>query len=167
MTDKCGVQMIDCPECSHQWDHFFECGNRPSVDPVPPAGGEPEVVYMLSNKSLGTAWRMADKEAYDSMAMVPVYERRELVDRAHVTRLQAEVEHWRNRSSRWKERVAELTNEGNALQSELTRARELFVRLLPLHGYSMGLIVEVNEWMQANQSAPADKGQGEAREVAE
>lgn len=26
--NKCGVQMVDCPECSHQWDHFFECGNR-------------------------------------------------------------------------------------------------------------------------------------------
>lgn len=27
--NKCGVQMVDCPECSHQWDHFFECRNRP------------------------------------------------------------------------------------------------------------------------------------------
>lgn len=29
--NKCGVQMVDCPECSHQWDHFFECGNRSAV----------------------------------------------------------------------------------------------------------------------------------------
>lgn len=27
--NKCGVQMVDCPECGHQWDHFFECRNRP------------------------------------------------------------------------------------------------------------------------------------------
>ena len=30
VRDKCGVQMVDCPECSHQWDHFFECGNGPA-----------------------------------------------------------------------------------------------------------------------------------------
>src|SRR5690606_11351345 len=39
VLDKCGVQMIDCPECSHQWDHFFECGNKydtqPKGAPVP------------------------------------------------------------------------------------------------------------------------------------
>lgn len=29
--NKCGVQMVDCPECSHQWDHFFECGNTSAV----------------------------------------------------------------------------------------------------------------------------------------
>ncbi|MGB4488458.1 MAG: hypothetical protein WBI95_23560 [Pseudomonas veronii] len=30
VRDKCGVQMVDCPECSHQWDHCFECGNGPA-----------------------------------------------------------------------------------------------------------------------------------------
>ena len=38
VRDNCGVQMVDCPECSHQWDHFFECGNKPAAQPH----GEPE-----------------------------------------------------------------------------------------------------------------------------
>lgn len=29
--NKCGVQMVDCPECSHQWDHFFECTKRTAL----------------------------------------------------------------------------------------------------------------------------------------
>lgn len=33
VRDKCGVQMVDCHECSHQWDHFFECGNKPAAQP--------------------------------------------------------------------------------------------------------------------------------------
>jgi hypothetical protein len=81
------------------------------------------------------------------------------------TRLQAEVE---QEKKRHRVHAAQLiTQRGNlrerldALQAELTKARELFAGLLPLHGYSMGLIVEVNEWMQANQSMPADKGQRE------
>ncbi|PNG40237.1 hypothetical protein A1395_06215 [Pseudomonas protegens] len=31
--NKCGVQMVDCPECGHQWDHFFECRNKPVAQP--------------------------------------------------------------------------------------------------------------------------------------
>ncbi len=37
VRDKCGVQMVDCPECSHQWDHFFECGNKPTAQGQPVA----------------------------------------------------------------------------------------------------------------------------------
>ncbi|MGE8449495.1 MAG: hypothetical protein ACN6OP_02500 [Pseudomonadales bacterium] len=33
-SNKCGVQMVDCPECSHQWDHFFECKNRSAEQPA-------------------------------------------------------------------------------------------------------------------------------------
>lgn len=25
VASACGVQMVSCPECNHQWDHFFVC----------------------------------------------------------------------------------------------------------------------------------------------
>ena len=37
VRDRCGVQMVNCPECTHQWDHFFECGNKAAAQPQ----GEP------------------------------------------------------------------------------------------------------------------------------
>jgi len=40
--NKCGAQMVDCPECSHQWDHFFKCGNSPTTQPY----GKP-VAYLV------------------------------------------------------------------------------------------------------------------------
>lgn len=32
----CGVQMVDCPECGNQWDHFFTCGYEvgPAAEPT-------------------------------------------------------------------------------------------------------------------------------------
>lgn len=33
VRDRCGVQMVNCPECAHQWDHFFECGNKEVAQP--------------------------------------------------------------------------------------------------------------------------------------
>ena len=40
VRNKCGVQMVDCPECTHQWDHFFDCGNKPAAQ----SQGDPVVV---------------------------------------------------------------------------------------------------------------------------
>lgn len=47
--NKCGVQVVDCPECSHQWDHFFECGNRPAR----PQGGPVASIELVENKIYG------------------------------------------------------------------------------------------------------------------
>jgi len=44
VRDKCGVQMVDCPECSHQWDHYFECGNMPATQPL----GEPVTIEAVA-----------------------------------------------------------------------------------------------------------------------
>jgi hypothetical protein len=64
-----------------------------SYAPQPPAlGGEPEVIYMLRNMALKTPWRDADKVAFDCAAGLAEYERREMVERAHVAPLLAEIE---------------------------------------------------------------------------
>lgn len=46
--------------------------------PAPPAAahGDEGWHYMLRNTALNTPWRYADKEAYDSAAKLPEYERR-------------------------------------------------------------------------------------------
>ncbi|MFJ7794643.1 hypothetical protein [Pseudomonas sp. NPDC096950] len=37
----CGVQMVDCPECGNQWDHYFSCGyeESPAAEPATDAVG--------------------------------------------------------------------------------------------------------------------------------
>lgn len=88
------------------------------AEPVPPAGGEAEVLAWLVRDSRDGQF---SAHRNDPTGWAHGYQVTELVDRANVTRLQAEVEHWRNRSAQWKERVAELTNEGNSLNEELVR----------------------------------------------
>lgn len=56
--NKCGVQMVDCPECTHQWDHFFDCGNTPAAQPR----GEP-VAYRCRH-SESEPWFFSDKPGY-------------------------------------------------------------------------------------------------------
>lgn len=130
-------QNRECKECGGNGSYI-----PPLADPVPPVGGEVEVRTFYAREI------DLDNGFVECIAAAD--------HRAHVTRLQAEVEHWRNRSAQWKERVAELTNEGNALQSELTKARELLTeapRGVPGFGdWTRRLI----GFLQANQSAPAD-----------
>lgn len=53
-ADRCGVQMADCPECSHQWDHFFECGNKPAAQPQ----GEPVAWQYRVSAGPQTGWSL-------------------------------------------------------------------------------------------------------------
>lgn len=59
--DKCGVQMVDCPECSHQWDNFFECGNKPAANPQ----GEP--VYQVEYVGGYSGWRDVDEGTFNDL----------------------------------------------------------------------------------------------------
>lgn len=89
--------------------------------PQPPAlGWEPEVIYMLRNTATNSPWRDADKAAFDCAAGLVEYERRELVDRAHVNRLQAKVEDLNQSLSR--ARKAHASSQG-ILQAEVEQER--------------------------------------------
>jgi hypothetical protein len=62
----------------------------------PPAvGGELEVFRVVRNPSINGPWRLADKAAFDCAGTLPKYERMELIDRAHVAPLLAEIERWK------------------------------------------------------------------------
>lgn len=89
------------------------CGVLALANPVPPAGGDVEVLGYIDRAST----------YYPSLESVETYGQRrdvrELVDRAHVTRLQAEVERLKIMS----ENYCSLLMDAN---SELTKARELW-----------------------------------------
>lgn len=91
-----------------------ECCYEPL--PVPPAGVEPEVLGWVVTDMNGDFYFAVNRQTPDDTP---------LVDRIHVTRLQAEVDHW---SKLWGKAIsagAGLEEERNALQSELTKAREV------------------------------------------
>lgn len=80
--------------------------------------------------------------------------------RVHVTQLQAEVERLEEQACISGKNMLDQWNRANALQSELTKARELIgdLRADTQSGY-LKAVQALHNW--ANQSAPADKGQGE------
>jgi hypothetical protein len=105
---------------------------------------------------------------------------------AHVTRLQAEVERLNGVHSEAGRLYLELAAKRDALQSELTKARELVVEGLKHIGYLSNTVLQCSQGdglaaanercalayaalsfnqraqiLLSNQSAPADKGQGE------
>ncbi|MDU9039950.1 hypothetical protein NHG97_14730 [Pseudomonas corrugata] len=129
------------------------------AEPVPPAGGEPEVV----------AWRYFPKDGITH----PAYTEREaqaiaydpaptaLVDRAHVTRLQAELKAMGERYQKDLLLSRERWCYGNradakiiTLQAELTKAREIIQTARRGANY-----IDAADAFLSNQSAPADKGQ--------
>ncbi|WJM93402.1 hypothetical protein QDY63_11155 [Pseudomonas brenneri] len=61
VRDKCGVQMVDCPECTHQWGHFFECGNKPSAQPQ----GEPVAYRVVFNDGEKSKWEDGTPQSQD------------------------------------------------------------------------------------------------------
>jgi len=120
------------------------------ADPVPPAGGGVEVLgWRVFGYNFNTEAFALDYAKWAEDVEPVLY----LVDRAHVTRLQAEVEEW-------KRRCQYNADTAHALQSELTKAREL-LQYAYNHSELLPNEREVDAFLQANQSAPADKGQGE------
>ena len=162
---------------------------RPALaEPVPPAGWEPEVLACIyhgddHDGKVGLLWRYMPKPDGFSLKF-------ELVDRAHVTRLQAELTSAKSDKEAYAQNAIGLRAEVERLrrdlhsanvalearrrtfehlQSELTKARDLLHRAhaadtagrheLP---YNVSrLMDDIEAFLQANQSAPAEKGQGE------
>lgn len=135
-----------------------------TTKPVPPAGGEPEILGYLNKKSGRLAGPMSEVNAtgYNTA----------LVDRAHVTRLQAEGDKFKKAAVYHSDKADEARAERDALQAELTKAREFLVHIkkclvrnkeyAPLsHQELDGLIghTPANECacLWCHQSAPADK----------
>lgn len=159
------------------------------ADPVPPAGGEPEVLgYSVKGNRYAIRLTKAELlelyEGYTGDALV------ELVDRAHVTRLQAEVadvsksyEALAHVYAATQKGFAKMQAERDTLQSELTKARELIgdLRADTQSGY-LKAVQALHNWANqsaprgysnivmtgtsSNQSAPADKGHGQGDPVA-
>ena len=153
------------------------------AEPVPPAGGEPEVVATIV--ATGGPHDSEDRVLAEQQAELPPVGT-ELVDRAHVTRLQAEVERLTAGSKLLigdlerrdgtvealqaelrvtKQALNSLKGERDALQAELTKARELLGRILKTGVLSFEgepsqeqtqLECDVCSYL-ANRSAPAAK----------
>ncbi|MBI6621154.1 hypothetical protein YA0783_22915 [Pseudomonas corrugata] len=122
------------------------------AEPVPPAGGEPEVLgWRVFGYNFNTEAFALDYAKWAEDVEPVLY----LVDRAHFTRIQAEVEQWK--------RAHRLAMQDNIkLQSELTKARELLARITGPSLQDQGKAIGEAVTFLSKQSAPADKGQGEA-----
>lgn len=114
-----------------------------NADPVPPAGGEPEVIARFI------------ENCGEGGGVVPNREG-DLCEYRHVTRLQAEVERLKQVAIDRKDELTKLCTERNDLQSELTKARELIsgLRADTQSGY-LQAVQALQNW--ANQSAPAEE----------
>lgn len=110
------------------------------AEPVPPAGGEPEVRRWFAN------WTMQDMFQHSEGEYVAYGDHRE-----HVTRLQAELIEADHAFVR-------MANRAETLQSELTKARVLIREACtsPEWSLSVDLQVRMSDFA-AHQSAPAAK----------
>ncbi len=150
------------------------------ADPVPPAGGEPEVLSYLYRHPSGEPWPRTYKDRQYGMTD---WIETELVDRAHVTRLQAEVERLKEVAIARKDELTKLCTERNdlqseltsanadkaaygknavdlrlrvdALQAELTKARELLDFVVTSGGFSYATVAKDIREFLSNHSAPA------------
>lgn len=117
MPDSDGCRFVEVEDASGKSVRAGEWRSRSDgyaelVLHCPPAfGGEPEVIYMLRNTALNTPWRDADKAAFDSASGLVEYERRELVDRAHVARLRSERDDIQRQFDELAERWAKLVTD--------------------------------------------------------
>lgn len=117
--------------------------------PVPPAGGEVEVLAWIQSWR-GLEWRV------DRMKVAPGTE---LVDRAHVTRLTAERDGLLAKLETMRRKNNELNDTVAEQQSELTKALSWLQRAKPLlHSGGFNLIADDIGNYLAHQSAPAAKG---------
>lgn len=117
---------------------------------VPPADGEPEVVAWRSSDAFGAVYAYEpDRHPREYHGLITLESHRE-----HVTRLQAEVERLKSMSTDPFDRMRDL-------QSELTKARELFNHLYTNNQLSLADDERIENFL-SNQSAPADKGRYES-----
>jgi hypothetical protein len=94
------------------------------ADPVPPAGGEPETIAYTTNGRTRVVLADQKDHAVWNAGRPLIY----LEDhRAHVTRLQAEVHEFRTALQVANKNTKQVIAGRDALQSELTKARELLV----------------------------------------
>lgn len=143
-------------ECTHDFRMFMsecaKCGEPYKADPVPPAGGEVEVLGWVVTDMNGDFYFAANRQTPGDVA---------LVDRVHVTRLQAEVAQKSEAFEVAKGMLQERVKQCSALQAELTKARELLIELDKNWNAHDGesrfsqLMREVE--LIAHQSAPAAK----------
>lgn len=145
MSKSTAKQLADCRR-------IIAARNAALADPVPPAGGEPEVKRWLAN------WGMEEMFQYSGGDYVAYEDHADIV-----TRLQAEVERLSRDCAILYKLNGELWEERDALQSELTKARELLSESLPALEQAASAFKaakpvrnKVRAYL-ANQSAPAAK----------
>jgi hypothetical protein len=129
------------------------------ADPVPPAGGEVEVlgwrVESHEGRCLTNYTERPDWAYREDMA---VYTITELVDRAHVTRLQAEVERSQCIVRGQRTTIDTIQLQVETLQSELTKAREYIQSLRGVAHTKGGITLDASiDAFLAHQSVPAAK----------
>lgn len=157
----CGTA-VNMEEAQKQWSSAV------MVAPVPPAG-DVEVIHQYLCKGLYPRWeRLADDEVAD--AKLQGFEVRELVDRAHVIRLQADavrnqladkivqqqtdINALKRDVQNWGRKACEAADREAALQADLTKARELLKSgSSPNYAHCEAVLDFL-----AHQSAPAAKG---------
>jgi hypothetical protein len=125
------------------------------ADPVPPAGGEPETIAYTTNGRTRVVLADQKAEAVWNAGRPLIY----LEDhRAHVTRLQAEVERLNAAAPAegLRSALAESIKQRDALQAELTKARECLKDIRQSCELSKLRDAQIDEIL-ANQSAPAAK----------
>ncbi|WP_097303857.1 hypothetical protein [Pseudomonas chlororaphis] len=111
---NCGASTVDA--CNDRGCHFFESGNG---EPVPPAGGEPEVFGFYEVGVDGNSgFLVTDKALKKQMKESRQHHFIELVDRAHVTRLQNMVGLWKGRTTNLSIEIADLRAELDALKAQ-------------------------------------------------
>lgn len=152
-TISCVVVETDWPEYEPVWKMLE--ARITGAAPVPPAGGD--VKGLGKVKALGPY--LIDIEWRNGKEPKPGTE---LVDRAHVTRLQAEVERLGSIGRGQRKTIDNVQLQVERLQSELTKALELLADVAKTP-WMYDVLGSVREYV-ANQSAPADKGHGSTGE---
>jgi hypothetical protein len=122
--------------------------------PVPPAGGEPEVLLEVEYLGDGGGgWNEVTPEWFEKAKQSEYYRTRVIYSPEHVTRLQAEVGRLDRESQNLSNQLGACDRERRAFRDELTKARELLTGSLRT-GDGYDALIE--EYL-SNQSAPADK----------
>ncbi|WP_447651033.1 DUF4406 domain-containing protein [Pseudomonas abietaniphila] len=122
------------------------------VAPVPPAGGEVEVIgYRINTETPAVSgYTLTLNPVAEGKYQVPV------ADYAHVTRLQAEVSYFTGT-------VRQLASDNADLQSELTKARELLTEVVDGTGSSPGAnkrYGKIRAYLDGVPTCKACKGSG-------
>lgn len=152
------IRFSDHPEADYkdgtlQWAWELWQARAALADPVPPAGG------CLQCWNCKADFTLAERASCDGCCWKCG---REIDLDDYVIRLQAEVERLKQENGERYGSMLGLANGVGELKSELTKARELIVSLYTNASpalFSPGQRTAVEAFI-ANQSAPADKGQG-------